>query len=72
MSDIFSNMSGGKISGDWSHPELYCRRNPASWRRENFADIFELIASNNTEGLEFVRSFFPQTVATVEKELANL
>jgi hypothetical protein len=71
VSDIFSNMSGGKISGSWAHPKGYYTRDPDVWRKENFADIFDIIASNDNEALEFVRGFFPDTVAAVEKVIAD-
>jgi hypothetical protein len=71
VSDIFSNMSAGKIYGNWAHPQSYYQKYPSIWRQENFADIFEIVASNDTEALEFVRGFFSETVKVVEKAIAN-
>jgi hypothetical protein len=71
VSDIFSSMSGGKIQGGWGHKESYFKSNPENGRAEIFANLHQLEAVNDTEAIEFVRGFFPETVAAFKKWLYN-
>jgi hypothetical protein len=70
VSDIFSSMSGGEISGNWYHAKSYYT-NPENGRAEVFANLHQLEAAKDTEAIEFVRGFFPETVAAFEKWLYN-
>jgi hypothetical protein len=67
VSDIFCSMSKGEISGAWGHSKAYYRKSSGNERLEVFADLFQLKASGDSEAIEFVRRFFPDTVEAFEK-----
>jgi hypothetical protein len=71
VSDIFCSMSKGNIYGNWSHPKAYYKRIAEADRLEVFANLHQLKAAGDTEAIEFVRGFFPETVSAFEKWLYN-
>ncbi|GHV49871.1 hypothetical protein FACS1894216_01040 [Synergistales bacterium] len=71
VSDIFDNISKGYVSGGWSHGPAYYKKNSDHWHDEIFANLFTLESAKDTEAIEFLRGFFPETIAAFKKWLYN-
>lgn len=58
VSDIFDGLSSGKIGGRYGHNPEYWKI-PGKTEGETFANLFQLYAQNDREGIGCINEFFP-------------
>lgn len=63
VSDIFDGLSSGAIRGQYGHGDEYWRI-PGAIERETFANLFQLYAQNDREGIACINELFPGIIKT--------
>lgn len=61
VSDIFDGLSRGKIKGEYCHKPKYWKQ-PGKIEQEIFANLFQLHAQNDQEGIDCINALFPDII----------
>lgn len=70
VSDIFDGLSSGRIGGRYGHSTEYWKR-PGNIETEVFADLFQLYAQNDREGIDCINELFPSIIKAFLKLLGE-
>ncbi|WP_281681136.1 hypothetical protein [Synergistes jonesii] len=70
LHDFVCSISMGRIETNVYHPMSYYKSYDIAFS-ETFADIFAMKAGNDSEGLAFMRKYFPDVLDTFNKILAG-
>lgn len=70
VSDIFDGLSSGEIGGRYGHSVQYWKI-PGRIEQETFANLFQLYAQNDREGINCINEFFPSIIKAFLKLLGE-
>ena len=70
VSDIFDGLSSGKIGGQYGHNLEYWRI-PGKREAETFANLFQLYAQNDRDGIDCINELFPSIIKAFLKLLGE-
>ena len=70
VSDIFDGLSSGKVVGLYGHKAEYWKI-PGKIEEETFANLFQLYAQNDREGIDCINKFFPGIIKAFLKLLGE-
>lgn len=70
VSDIFDGLSLGKIGGRYGHRAEYWKI-PGKVEGETFANLFQLYAQNDREGIDCINALFPSIIKAFLKILGE-
>ena len=70
VSDIFNGLSSGNMGGRYYHEAEYWKI-PGSIEEETFANLFQLYAQNDREGIDCINKFFPGIIKAFLKLLGE-